>query len=99
MMMDGIGGLVKATLMLAFTGVATVGALSFPYRDPAGARDTLEKTTSLQKIEIKDSRAWFGGCGSGDFFKTKFKAVSEKGQPVEGIVCRGILKGSTIRYW
>ncbi|TAL39542.1 MAG: hypothetical protein EPN97_02465 [Alphaproteobacteria bacterium] len=99
MKFDGIEGLFKLGLGAVFGMAVLAGAANFPYRDPAGARDTLEKTTALQNIEIKDSRAWFGGCGSGDFFKTKFKAVNEKGQPVEGIVCKGILKGSTIRYW
>ncbi|MEZ0223057.1 MAG: hypothetical protein ACAH83_00760 [Alphaproteobacteria bacterium] len=88
-----------ALLTFAF-GVAILGvngAMGFPYRDPEGARDTLEKTTDLKDIKILKQRAWTG-CGTGDMWKTKFEALNDKGQKVEGTVCKGPFKGATVRY-
>ena len=39
----------------------------------------------------------FFGCSEDDAFHTGFKAKGLNGQPVEGVVCSGWLKGSTIR--
>jgi hypothetical protein len=39
----------------------------------------------------------FTGCGEGDTFHTGFQAQGPTGQAVSGVVCSGILKGSTIR--
>lgn len=76
---------------------ALAGAVGFPYQDRAGAKETLETATNLHDIQIRDERAWFD-CGKGDLFKTKFAAKNDKGQEVDGVVCKGLLKGSTIRY-
>lgn len=37
------------------------------------------------------------GCHEDDTFRTGFKAMGQGGKPVTGVVCSGILKGSTIR--
>jgi hypothetical protein len=37
------------------------------------------------------------GCHDDDTFRTGFKATGPSGKPVTGVVCSGILKGSTIR--
>ncbi len=37
------------------------------------------------------------GCSEDDTFKTKFTATGPTGVPVEGVVCSGWFKGSTIR--
>lgn len=39
---------------------------------------------------------WFD-CSEDDTFATRFKAKGPTGQAVEGTVCKGMLKGSTIR--
>jgi hypothetical protein len=38
------------------------------------------------------------GCGENDTFSDGFKAKSPNGKLVEGVVCSGMLKGSTIRF-
>jgi len=40
---------------------------------------------------------WFG-CGRDDFYSTGFNAT-KNGQAVHGVVCKGLFKGSTIRYY
>lgn len=37
------------------------------------------------------------GCHEDDTFRTGFKATGNNGKQVSGVVCSGILKGSTIR--
>lgn len=37
------------------------------------------------------------GCDEKDLFHTSFKAVGADGKAVNGVVCGGIFKGSTIR--
>jgi hypothetical protein len=39
----------------------------------------------------------FFGCGDDDRFHTEFHATNAKGKEVHGVVCGGILKGSTVR--
>lgn len=41
--------------------------------------------------------AWYG-CGRDDWFHTEFTATNPNGQKVSGIVCSGLLKGSTVRF-
>lgn len=36
-------------------------------------------------------------CGENDIYNTGFKAKGPTGKTVEGVVCRGAFKGSTIR--
>ncbi|OWZ90443.1 hypothetical protein B9J07_28060 [Sinorhizobium sp. LM21] len=38
------------------------------------------------------------GCAKGDHFSSKFTGVGVNGKPVSGVVCSGLLKGTTIRY-
>ena len=37
-------------------------------------------------------------CSEDDFFKTPFSAVAPNGNTVSGVVCSGLLKGSTVRF-
>lgn len=41
---------------------------------------------------------WFG-CGKDDGWSTGFTATGPSGRRVEGVVCSGVLKGSTIRLF
>lgn len=36
-------------------------------------------------------------CGQDDQYSTEFKAKGPTGKPVQGVVCSGVFKGSTIR--
>ena len=40
----------------------------------------------------------FGACAEEDVFHTGFIAVSPTGYVVGGVVCSGLMKGSTIRF-
>lgn len=42
-------------------------------------------------------RAFFS-CSKDDSFATKFTAKNSKGETVTGVVCSGLLKGSTVRF-
>jgi hypothetical protein len=37
-------------------------------------------------------------CSEDDVFKTPFSAVAPSGNTVSGVVCSGLLKGSTVRF-
>jgi hypothetical protein len=47
--------------------------------------------------QIKILGYQFFGCSKDDTFHTGFTAVGPTGTPVTGVVCGGLLKGSTIR--
>lgn len=40
----------------------------------------------------------FFQCSEDDLFKTPFIATAPNGEAVSGVVCSGLLKGSTIRF-
>ena len=61
---------------------------------PAGATDTLD-SHGFTNIETT-GYSWFG-CGRGDLWHTKFTATNQNGKEVSGVVCKGLLKGSTMR--
>ncbi|MEZ0226882.1 MAG: hypothetical protein ACAH83_20175 [Alphaproteobacteria bacterium] len=88
--MDGAVTFLKMGLTMAFAAVAALGVLTFPYRDPLGARNTLQNEAALKNVQIQEGRAWFSGCGRGYVFKTKFNAVNANGQPVKGVVCKDL---------
>lgn len=46
------------------------------------------------RVELTGAAWW---CCNGSTFSDGFRAVGPTGVPVEGCVCRGLLKGSTIR--
>ena len=39
------------------------------------------------------------GCGEHDVFRTGFTAKSPNGSSVDGVVCSGWFKGSTVRFF
>lgn len=63
--------------------------------DGSGARKVLS-AQGMTNIEITGHS--FFSCGKDDSFSTGFKATSVNGQQVEGTVCKGIFKGSTVRF-
>jgi hypothetical protein len=95
MRIDGVEGLVKLGLGALFGMAVLAGAANFPYRDPAGARDTLQNTAALTNVEIQEGRVWFAGYGGRCTFRTKFKAANSNGQEVKGFVCKGLFGSQT----
>lgn len=63
--------------------------------DPEKAVEVLQKQ-GYTNIEITGYE--FGACAEEDVFHTGFIAVSPSGYAVGGVVCSGLLKGSTIRF-
>lgn len=94
------GGLVERFYLLCYCTVGIllvsgmfVSCTGLP--DPDGAYHVLE-TNGYSFISITGRRVF--GCGEGDVFRTGFTAKSPNGQSVTGVVCKGILKGHTIRF-
>lgn len=63
--------------------------------DEQGARDTLTKA-GYTDAQYKGHSVF--GCGKGDLFKDSFSVKNPQGQRIDTVVCRGIFKGSTIRF-
>lgn len=39
------------------------------------------------------------GCGEGDMRVTKFTCIRKDGQKSRGVICQGLLKGATVRWF
>jgi len=84
--------------MKLFARAAMLVALSsvvFGCTRPEQARTVLEQQ-GYDNIEIGWPRPH--SCGEDDNFSATFTAVKD-GQEVKGVVCSGVLKGSTIRLF
>ena len=68
----------------------------------AACTDEPGATVALRAAGYSDIRftgySWLG-CGKGDGWATSFTATGANGQRVAGVVCAGLMKGSTIRTW
>ena len=64
--------------------------------DPSGASKVL-RNNGYTNIHI-GGYSWFT-CGRDDAYSTEFEAVSPSGNKVNGAVCSGLMKGSTIRFF
>ncbi len=64
--------------------------------DPDGARRALE-SNGFTDIDTKGYS--FFGCGKDDQFSTEFTAKTINKTQVNGVVCSGFFKGSTIRTY
>lgn len=65
-----------------------------------GSPSEKEFTDALEKVgytDVKITEEAFFGCDSGDFYRKKFEGTLN-GKLVKGYVCKGALKGYTIRY-
>lgn len=62
--------------------------------DADGARKALE---GAGYSDVQTQGYSFFGCSQDDTFHTKFVAKGPSGKPVEGVVCKAMFKGSTIR--
>ena len=59
--------------------------------------DAVKALKGAGYTDIQTDGYSFFGCSKDDTYHTKFKAKGPTGQPAEGVVCGGVLKGSTIR--
>lgn len=64
--------------------------------DKHGANQILSNQ-GYSEIKIQ-GYGWFS-CSSSDWFSTKFTAISPNENKVDGVVCKGLFKGSTIRFF
>lgn len=60
---------------------------------------TKELLESSGYTEVSANGYSFFGCSEDDVFRTKFSAKTINGRYVEGVVCSGWFKGSTIRFY
>lgn len=90
------GDSIPMPLILAFSaaiiGSCTVGVTGFS--DEARAASTL-RDQGWEPIQ-HEGKAMLA-CGEGDIYRDKFIAKNPQGQQVEVVVCRGLLKGATVR--
>jgi len=87
-----VEGLIIVLIVLV---LAALGWMRWPKVDSVGAVNTLTRQGYVD-IEITGRSFW--GCSEDDVWRTKFSAISPSGHAVRGVVCEGILKGSTIRF-
>lgn len=64
----------------------------------SSSNDAVKALNANGFTEIQTHGHAFFGCSDGDTFATKFTAKNQRGQKVNGVVCSGWLKGSTIRF-
>ena len=81
-------------ILLGLAFIVFIVWLAIPKADTNGAMRALE-SAGYRNIQITGAAHW--GCGKEDIYRTKFIAVGPSGVQTSGVVCGGILKGSTIR--
>lgn len=75
-------------------GIASLFVISGCTNDNA-AQDALI-SMGMSDVEMTGYR--FFGCSKDDTFKTGFKARDARGRDITGVVCGGLMKGSTVRF-
>lgn len=75
--------------------IATLCILIASCTNPEKAVEVLQKQ-GYTNIEITGYE--FGACSKDDLFHTGFVALAPSGYVVSGVVCSGLMKGSTIRF-
>ncbi len=83
-------------MKLHLSAVIFIGGLAAACSDPQAARKAL---ADAGYTNVETTGYSMFACGKDDNFATGFKAVGPSGRKVEGAVCSGWLKGSTIRTW
>lgn len=79
-------------LALALPIIAVEG---YGLSDKTGAEKTLVEA-GYTPVSYEGHRIF--GCGKGDLFRDSFKVKNQQGGTTEVTVCKGILKGSTVRF-
>lgn len=78
-----------------FLAILLVASLCAACSDADGAKRALQDA-GMDQIQTEGWSPF--GCDENDTFHTRFSAVNHNGRKVTGIVCRGWLKGSTVRF-
>ncbi len=78
--------------------VSLVAALLSVGLTACSDRDSALRALSAQGFTNINAGGWaMFGCDEKDQFHTSFTATGPTGVPVHGVVCKGFLKGSTVR--
>lgn len=62
----------------------------------SGTAEVAVKNAGYANIEVQGLAPF--SCGDDDLTGRHFRALAPNGQPVEGVVCCGILKSCTLRF-
>ncbi len=84
--------IVQGTLIAGSLSLILAVAIGIP--DIDGATKTVDQM-GFTPIKVGGFAPF--QCGQGDLFATRFSAKNSKGDTVNGVVCKGIFKGSTLR--
>lgn len=80
--------------MRSLVALTAAAALLAACSDEAGTHRVLS-AAGYREIQVDGYAPW--GCADDDTFQTAFRARGPTGKPVQGVVCAGWLKGSTVR--
>jgi len=105
---DRLSGMSEGAFMTSFVGCAVLGILVIQggcaklteeNYDSDDARKFLEQSgyTDIEHVDTDVFMITFRGCGRDDAIKYEFEATGPTGIPAEVDVCKGMLKGATIR--
>ena len=98
---SGIADLKPATTIETLIMLAIAGIIGGELSSPLWATDVQSAKVTLEGLSLKPVKVggygWFA-CGKGDVFATNFTAENAQGHTVSGTVCKGWLKGSTVRF-
>lgn len=75
---------------------AAIAGIAAACTDAPGAEKALQ-AAGYRDVQLTGYQMF--GCGEKDTFRTGFTAIGPTGVRVNGAVCSGWLKGSTIRTW
>lgn len=81
-------------IWLAVIACALVGSYKYMF-DTQGTTELLKKN-GYTDIVIHGYE--YFGCDKNDVFHTAFTAKNSNGVVIDGLVCKGFMKGSTIRF-
>ena len=81
-------------LFVASVAILGMAALSGCTNEPR----TIKVLTDMGYTNVEATGWRMFGCGEGDFYSTGFVATSVTGATVTGVVCAGLLKGTTVRF-
>lgn len=74
--------------ILSFTGCSR----------PSNEVDRILKLEGCSNIQDNGANVIFDGCSRGDIYNNQF-SCTKNGTSVEGVLCSGIFKGYTVRYF
>ena len=82
-----------AAFFVAAISACGLGLIGLEDKD--GAMKTLQDDGRFTQIDVGGRDSF--SCGNGDLYRTHFTALNQNNKKVEGTVCAGVFKGSTVR--